>query len=150
MTNVEVPRTGSYHGRMIPPFPPDMVVRAAKTAAVTALGGVTALVAQIELPPATDLGVFAVVALLVARYTLRQLEDYRADLKVANDRLDQVTARNDVLTGLITTRDAELREVITYAHRLALFLEASVTHLDTGELPTIPDVMKPRHTDGRG
>lgn len=121
-------------------IPADLAIRAAKTAAVTLAGGVAALVAQIELPTVTDLGVFAAVALLVGRYTMRQLEDYRADLKIAHERADQVAEQ-------LRARESELREVMTYAHRLALFIEAEIRHVDTGELPTIPDVMKPSRRD---
>jgi hypothetical protein len=98
---------------------------AAKTAGVTTalIGG--AVVAQTSLPElAGNLGLVALLAVLVGRYTFRQLEAYREDLKDAH-------ARGTRLRELLEDERTESRrlalrihELEDHAHRLNVFITA--------------------------
>ena len=103
-----------------------------KAAGAVFAGSGVAVFAQIELPDVGaigNVGIVGAIALVVGRYTFRQLEDYRADLKT-------VRARNARLEDELLASDAYARAVLEYATRLRLKLIA--VGADTAELPVIP------------
>ncbi len=115
-----------------------IVFKAAKTAGVTTalLGG--AVVAQTSLPElAGNLGLVALLAVLVGRYTFRQLEAYREDLKDANGRA--IHLRELLEAERDESRRLELRvhELEDYAHRLNVFV-TSAGLAGAPELPQTP------------
>lgn len=117
--------------------PPDADVLAAalKTAGVTVAGAITYVVAQVQLPDVGDVGNFglvAILAVLVGRYTFRQLEDYRNDLSSARNRNDALYARIDDLEADLhklgkakAATERRNRELEEYTHRLRQWAIAS-------------------------
>lgn len=94
------------------------LAKATKVAFVTALTGWGTWLAQLELPnlgPAINIGGVGVIALLVGRYTMRQLESYRADLRDARERGDRLEIR-------IETAEAAERRWREYAYQLRLLM----------------------------
>ena len=75
-----------------------IVFKAAKTAGITtaALGGYVVAQTNTTLELAGNLGLVALLAVLVGRYTFRQLEDYRTDLKAARKRADRLEEELEV------------------------------------------------------
>lgn len=119
-----------------------MVLRAVKAGTSVIAGGAAYVWAQVQLPDLDavgSVGLVGLLAVLIARYTLRQLEDYRADLKAARDR---ITTLEDDLSRLgkakaaTETRNRELEE---YAHRLNLWAIAVA-----GDGPAPPEFPDPR------
>jgi hypothetical protein len=112
-----------------------IVGKAAKTAGATTvlLGG--AVVAQTSLPElAGNLGLVALLALLVGRYTFRQLEAYREDLKDAHARgthLRKLLEEERVESRRLNLRIHELED---HAHRLNVF----ITSAGLGGAPELP------------
>jgi len=115
-----------------------IVGKAAKTAGATAtlLGG--AAFAQTSLPEfAGNLGLVALLAVLVARYTFRQLEAYRQDLTDAHGRatsLRDLLEAERVESHRLSTR---LHELEDHLHRLNIFITSSGL-TDAPELPPSP------------
>lgn len=96
-----------------------VVFKATKTAGATAtlLGG--AVFAQTSLPElAGNLGLVALLAVLVGRYTFRQLEDYRTDLKASR-------ARTDHLEEELDSARSRIHELEDYTHRLGAFITSA-------------------------
>jgi uncharacterized protein YigA (DUF484 family) len=125
----------------------DALIPALKAAGATVLGAATYLIAQVSLPDIGDVGNFglvAVLAVLIGRYTFRQLEDYRADLKASRSRNDELVSRIEALEAdlsklgkakaAVVARNRELEE---YAHRLRVW--AIAAGLDAGEIPPPPE-----------
>lgn len=114
---------------------------AAKVAAAVVGGGLAALWAQTELPnigvdTTSVVGLIGLLAILVGRYTFRQLEDYRGDIKSVRERNE---ALEDDLRKAGQARavlEARNRELEAYAHRLQLWAASVATGV---ELPQLPD-----------
>lgn len=115
-----------------------IVFKAAKTAGATTalLGG--AVFAQTSLPElAGNLGLVALLAVLVGRYTFRQLEAYRQDLTEAHGRatnLRELLEAERVESRRLAVR---LHELEDYAHALNIFITSSGL-ADGPELPPSP------------
>ena len=113
----------------------EVLVPALKTAGATILGAAAYLVAQIQLPDIGDVGNFglvAVLAVIIGRYTFRQLEDYRKDLKTTRDHNDELNAKIEGLQNDLTklgqakaASDKHLRDLEVYTHRLRLWALAA-------------------------
>jgi hypothetical protein len=115
-----------------------IVFKAAKTAGVTTvlLGG--AVVAQTSLPElAGNLGLVALLALLVGRYTFRQLEAYREDLKDAHARGAHLRELLEAERDETRRLNLRIHELEDHAHRLNIFI-TSAGLADAPELPPSP------------
>lgn len=110
------------------------MIRAAKAALSVVLGSIAVTVAQVEwtdLSPIGNVVGVAGIALVVGRYTLRQLEDYRRDLRAARDRGDWYERKIDV-------HEERERRLITYTSRLE---RAAVAYgLPPAEMPSFPEL----------
>ena len=97
-----------------------IVFKAAKTAGITtaALGGYVVAQTNTTLELAGNLGLVALLAVLVGRYTFRQLEDYRTDLKAAR-------ARTEHLEEELDSARSRIHELEDYTHRLGNFITAA-------------------------
>jgi hypothetical protein len=103
-----------------------IVGKAAKTAGVTTalLGG--AVVAQTSLPElAGNLGLVALLALLVGRYTFRQLEAYREDLQDSHARGTKLRELLEEERNESRRLELRLHELEDYAHRLNQFVTSA-------------------------
>lgn len=117
----------------------ELVARVAKTVVVTLAGGLVAIWAQAELPgldAVGNVGLVGLLALLVARYTFRQLEDYRSDLKAQRERNDELESDLHELGKAKAECERLRREAEDYAQRLRLHLLSGGASLD--ELPSPP------------
>lgn len=115
------------------------MIVAAKTGAVTLGAGIAYIWSQLEWPDLGALGSFglaAVLAGLVARYTLSQLEGYRTDLGAARARIDTLVADLHSQGQAKAAADARIRELEIYAHRLRLWIVAQ--GLDPHDVPETP------------
>lgn len=123
-----------------------------KTSAATIGAGLTALWAQsatfldgILNNAAANVGLIGILAVLVGRYTFRQLEDYRSDLGSARARIDELVTRIERLQDDLhklgqSKADAEARqrELEAYAHRIRLWaISAGVADSEIPPPPTI-------------
>lgn len=103
-----------------------VVFKATKTAGATAtlLGG--AVFAQTSLPElAGNLGLVALLAVLVGRYTFRQLEAYREDLTDAHKRATRLRELLEDERGLSRRLELRVHELEDHAHRLNIFIASS-------------------------
>ncbi len=117
-----------------------IVGKSAKTAGVTTalLGG--AVVAQTSLPElAGNLGLVALLAVLVGRYTFRQLEAYREDLTAAHARATVLLEELAEERGESRRLELRIHELEDHAHRLNVFI-VSAGLGGSPELPEIPPV----------
>lgn len=106
----------------------ELAIRAAKPAVLALVAGLGALWAQIELPGLDGLGsvgLVGILAVLIGRYTFRQLEDYRKDLQAARERIDELEADLHELGQAKARTDHRNRELEAYAHRLQLWATAA-------------------------
>lgn len=94
----------------------ELIIPAIKAAGATLGAALTAVWAQsqIDLEGAGSVGLIGILALFVGRYTLRQLESYRADLEKARARGDHLEAE---LEWQIKHRQA----LEDYAHRIRIW-----------------------------
>lgn len=95
--------------------------------------------AQVEGFPLDDLGNIvgvAALAVIVARYTLRQLEDYRTDLKTSRSRIDDLEADLHALGQAKGEVERRLRDTEDYAHRLRIYILSTGANRD--DLPAPP------------
>lgn len=99
---------------------------ALKAAAATAAAGATAVMAQVELPldDVGRVGLIGFLAVLVGRYTFRQLEDYRTDLAAARSRIDDLEDELHTLGQSKARVEHRNRELEAYGHRLELWASA--------------------------
>ncbi len=97
-----------------------IVFKATKTAGITtaALGGYVVAQTNSTLELAGNLGLVALLAVLVGRYTFRQLEDYRTDLKAARSRTEH-------LEGELEVARSRIHELEDYTHRLGNFITSA-------------------------
>ena len=107
-----------------------IVFKAAKTAGITtaALGGYVVAQTTTTLELAGNLGLVALLAVLVGRYTFRQLEDYRADLKATRKRSEHLEEE-------LASARSRIHELEGYAHRLGQF----ITSAGIAGAPELPD-----------
>lgn len=117
----------------------DTWIAVGKVASAVIVSGLAWTVAQIELPIDgwAGLGVTGALAILVGRYTFRQLEEYRQDLKEAHERNDALQEDISELGRSKAELEKRLRDHVEYAHRLRLW--AFTQGAQTEELPDPPD-----------
>lgn len=103
------------------------------------LGLASEVVAQTVDSPlegAGSVGLIAILAVLVGRYTFKQLEAYRGDLTAARGRIDALEDALHKAGQASAAKDRRIREVENYAHRLRLYILA--TGVDHEEIPLPP------------
>lgn len=115
----------------------DILLPALKSAGAVALAAVAAVLGQegFSLDGLGTVSLVGVLAVLVARYTFRQLEDYRGDLKDARARIDELEAALHNQGKAKAKVERRNRELEAYAHRLELWAAAVDKR---GELPDPP------------
>jgi len=104
----------------------DLVLRALKVSLVTLVSGLSALWAQFQIPleGLGSVSLVAVLAVLIGRYTFRQLEDFRKDLREYRSRIDELEDelhKQGQSKAAVEKRNRDLEE---YAHRLHLWVLA--------------------------
>lgn len=118
----------------------DPLIRSVKTAFSVVVGAGAVLYAQIsdfDFGAIGNLTGIAAVALVVGRYTFRQLEDYRKDLRLARERGDLLEARLNVM-------EERERLLLTHVNRLERIIHSNWPSLDEStppfpDLPSLPD-----------
>lgn len=124
---------------MIPHFDPSttdlsILARSIKSGGAVILGAITAVVAQmgeIDFGTIGNITGIGAIAVLVGRYTFRQLEDFRRDLRAARERIDFLAAKIDVM-------EERERQLIGYSTRLERVI---VTQgVDASLLPAFPNL----------
>lgn len=117
-----------------------IVLQASKAAGATTAGLGAAVVAQETLPwpeLAGNLTLIAFLAVLVGRYTFRQLEDYRQDLKHSRARSERLEDELDDAHHELLAAEARILELEAHAHRLtATLLAAGIP--DVPPMPPTP------------
>lgn len=120
----------------------DLLIPALKAAASVLVAGasVVFVTAQEAFPldGVGTVGLIGVLAVLVARYTFRQLEDYRGDLKAARARIDELEAALSKLGQAKAKVERRNRELEAYAHRIELWAGAAGAGSALPELPDPP------------
>lgn len=121
-------------------FTSEILLPALKTAAAVLTAGVSAIFAQeaFSIDGVGTVGLIGVLAVLVARYTFRQLEDYRGDLKAARDRIDELEGALHKLGKAKAATERRNRELEAYAHRIELWASATGAGSALPELPDPP------------
>lgn len=119
------------------------VIPAVKAGGAVAVAGWIAIMAQVELPNLDGLGnvgLVGILAVLVGRYTFRQLEDYRADLQAARERIDALEDELHKLGQSKAKTERRNRELEHYAHRVGLWAASAGASIDVTppELPELP------------
>lgn len=83
-----------------------------------------------------NLGLVAALAVLIGRYTFRQLENYRTDLGGARQRIDELEADLHAQGKAKAAVENRNRELEAYGHRLRLFCLAA--GIPPEEIPQVP------------
>jgi hypothetical protein len=119
------------------------ILLAIKTGLVTIAGGVLGLAAEVlaqALEPPFEgigsVGLIGLLAVLVGRYTFKQLEAYRGDLTSARGRIDALEEALHKAGQASAKKDDRIRELENYAHRLRLYITAQ--GIPDGEIPPPP------------
>lgn len=100
-------------------------------------GEVIAQSVDSPLEGAGSVGLIAILAVLVGRYTFKQLEAYRGDLTAARGRIDALEDALHTAGKASARKDERIRELENYAHRLRLYLTAQ--GLSEAEMPPPPE-----------
>lgn len=117
------------------------VYPAAKAGGAVIVAGWVAIMAQVEIPNLDGLGnvgLVGILAILVGRYTFRQLEDYRSDLKAARARIDTLEDELHKLGKAKAKTESRNRELEHYAHRVGLWAASAGAGIDVTP-PQFPD-----------
>lgn len=105
----------------------DLLFPAIKVSVATVLSGIGALWAQTNLPldGVGTVGLVGLLAILLGRYTFRQLEDYRKDITATRDRIDELQDELHEQGRAKAATEKRNRELEDYAHRLHLWVLAA-------------------------
>lgn len=105
----------------------DLLVPAAKVAIMTLLSGIGALWAQTNIPldGFGTIGLVGLLAIILGRYTFRQLEDYRKDITAGRERIDELQDELHEQGRSKAATEKRNRELEEYAHRLHLWVLAA-------------------------
>ena len=98
----------------------EVIVKTTKVVTATLASGLAYLWAQVQWPGLDEvgsLGILGVLAVIVGRYTFRQLEEYRADLKNARGRIEDLEDDLHTQGQAKAKAEARIRELELYIHR---------------------------------